>query len=260
MPNVGITSSGAVGGPSWIAHVSRQRLIPAKNQHGRPQGAQCGERSWNTHISCPGNCATASRQCLGHQEWECTRYDTEMLLRGRETQQAHHSGSTGLLGESGTHQPWVPEYNKLRHSRSSEWHKPKSSHIQRGERERDSIVGVAGPMLIGFPPPPQLGTHGMSKVDSNNATCNAWNCIPDELPTQGKPGALVRSTWNIGWALVRSTWNISGWATLWVCAVGWTRAHNTTRQTIGHRTHWERPVMQSTSGARAMRLTETGGT
>ena len=46
-----------------------------------------------------------------------------MLLRGRETQQARHSGSTDLLGESGTHHPWVPEYNKLRHSRSSEWHK-----------------------------------------------------------------------------------------------------------------------------------------
>ena len=84
----------------------------------------------------------------------------------------------------------------------------------------------------------------------------------------------MRTTWNIGWALVRSTrdigalvgpkWNISDWATLWVCAMGWTPAHNTTRaginQTIGHRTHWKRPVMQPTSGARAMRLTETGRT
>ena len=42
-------------------------------------------------------------------------------------------------------------------------------------------MGVAGPMLIGFPPPPHLETHGMSNVDLSNATCNVWNCIPDEL-------------------------------------------------------------------------------
>ena len=181
MPNVGISSNKQWEVQSWIAHVSRQRLIPAKTDTVDLREPDVGSVVVTHTYHAPGNCATASRQCLEHQEWECTRHhcDTEMLLRGRETQQARHSGGTGLLGEWETHQPWVPECGIRRGLIPLE-----AKVVSHSEWRERALFGVAGPTLIGFPPPPHVGTHGMSNVDSNNATCNAWNCTPDERSEQ----------------------------------------------------------------------------